>query len=76
MFGVSAMNRIKNRELYKAARAAEKIIYRRKKKQYEESVVAEAKNSLDQNGMWKFFQTVNGVRSKNSAVCCHVQLPL
>lgn len=51
-----------NRERYRAARAEEKRIHRRKKRQHEESVVAEAQESMNRNDMRRFYATVNGAR--------------
>lgn len=55
-----------NRERYRVARSAEKRTHRRKKRQYEERVIAEAQESMEQNDMRRFYATVNGVRSKTA----------
>jgi sorting nexin-29 len=57
-----------NRERYRAARVIEKRIHRRKKRQHEESVIAEAQERMDQNDMRRFYATVNGARHKTAPV--------
>lgn len=57
-----------NRERYRVARAEEKRIHRREKRQHEENVIAEAQESMDRNDMRRFYATVNGARHKTAPV--------
>jgi hypothetical protein len=52
-----------NRENYRVARAAEKRIHRRKKREYDEQVLASAEDSYARNDVRSFYRTVNSVRS-------------
>lgn len=45
------------------------------RKQFEESAITEAQNSIEQRDMRKFYETVYRVQKKNSAICHHVQKP-
>lgn len=62
-----------SRERYREARVAEKRIHRKKKKEHEENVIAQAQESMEQNDMRRFYETVNGVRRKTapSPVMCN-----
>ena len=57
-----------NRERYRVARTEEKRIHRRKKRQHEERVIAEAQESMDRNDMRRFYATVNGARHMTAQV--------
>ena len=57
-----------NRERYRVARAAENRTHRRKKREYEEQVLASAEDSYAQNDVRRFYRTVNRVRSRNFPV--------
>jgi len=62
-----------NRERYRELRAAEKRIHRRKKRQYEDHVLAEAQGSFDRGDVRKFYRTVNSARYKgvSTPVMCN-----
>ena len=62
-----------NRDQYKEANVAKKIIHLRTKKQYEENMYTAAQNSMKLNDMRKLYETVNGVRRKTvpSPIICN-----
>lgn len=53
-----------NRERYRVAKAEEKGIRPSKKRHQEESVTAEAQESMDKNDMQRFYVIVSGARHK------------
>ena len=57
-----------NREKYREARAAEHRVHRRKKREHEEQVLANAEDNFARNDLRGFYKTVNRVRSRNLPV--------
>ncbi|XP_039452865.2 uncharacterized protein LOC120431811 [Culex pipiens pallens] len=63
----------RNCERYSELRRAEKRIHRRKEREYDETVLAEAEAQYNANDKRRFYATVNGVRRKTtpSPVMCN-----